>query len=312
MYKRYIYNVLIVTIPVSILLYLIALFSFRTGEVIWVDEMIKRKTACIEKSAPRRIIFGGGSNALYGINTVKIEKTVHVPVCNIAMHAGLGMHFITTETRKFLKSGDLLIMPLEYELMLQSTSDSKLTFDYYRIKDPRKLLGFEPIEIFINSITMNLFDSLMESVSLPGQHKTIRDAFKVMVNENGDMIMKEGNRPGRINPFDIPPQGFYETRGLIFLSELNKWCYENNISLYVTFPNTIFLNNYETPRYKEFFRNLTDYFKKNNIRYLGSPYDAFYPEELFYDSAYHMNKKGSDLRTEKMIKLMRENKLLDF
>jgi len=222
------------------------------------------------------------------------------------------MHFITTETRKFLKSGDLLIMPLEYELMLQSTSDSKLTFDYYRIKDPRKLLGFEPIEIFINSITMNLFDSLMESVSLPGQHKTIRDAFKVMVNENGDMIMKEGNRPGRINPFDIPPQGFYETRGLIFLSELNKWCYENNISLYVTFPNTIFLNNYETPRYKEFFRNLTDYFKKNNIRYLGSPYDAFYPEELFYDSAYHMNKKGSDLRTEKMIKLMRENKLLDF
>ena len=58
--------------------------------------------------------------------------------------------------------------------------------------------------------------------------------------------------------------------------------------------NYIFKNFYLFAVFKSFWKNL-------GVEVLGEPEDAMLPEQYFYDSVYHLNRKGTELRTLKLI-----------
>ena len=50
---------------------------------------------------------------------------------------------------------------------------------------------------------------------------------------------------------------------------------------------------------------LKEYFNENNIEVIGTPHDSMYPLKYFYDTHYHMNTKGSKIRTKELIKIIK-------
>jgi hypothetical protein len=90
-------------------------------------------------------------------------------------------------------------------------------------------------------------------------------------------------------------------------SKFNQWCIKNKIKLYISWPATVFVNEYKDDKYQQYFNNLVSYFEKNNINILGHPNDFLFRQSLFYDTNYHLNDQGMTIRTKQMIELLKKN-----
>jgi hypothetical protein len=134
------------------------------------------------------------------------------------------------------------------------------------------------------------------------------------LNENGDETCNVGNdRMARVvtSPAGIHTGKFSETTGLKILKDFNFWGLRNHIAVYVTYANTLDLQQYHSEKYYNYFNQLGKYFSENKIAAIGTPYDFFYSKELFYDSQYHLNQEGVTIRTRQLIEMMTSLGIID-
>ena len=62
-----------------------------------------------------RIIFVGGSNLTFGIDSTRLENELGVPTVNMGLQAGLGLDFILTDVKSKIVGDDLIVLSLEHE-----------------------------------------------------------------------------------------------------------------------------------------------------------------------------------------------------
>lgn len=263
----------------------------------------------------RKIVFTSGSNTLYGINTADIEKTLKIPVVNLAVNGGLHNNYIFYEAKKTLRPGDILIVPSEYNHLTWDGELSTAKNEYILAYD-RKYFNalplLEKVKI-INSISLiDIYESITDQYYFNDRAIEIgKETTEKALNKNGDKMDKTGYEPDKIARtglgFPLKNEYIFETKGLKEIVNFNKWCQEHNVTLYMTFPNTINFKEYQKQKYKSYFNQLIQFYKNNNIHTLGYPTDFLYPEEYFYDTNYHLNTKGADIRTKQLIKLMKSN-----
>lgn len=91
----------------------------------WVREMtvIKRNIADHYRGQ-RKVIIAGGSNVLFGVDTVKLSSDLGVPVINYGLHAGLALDEILSEAAAAAESNDTVILPLEREYYCDSANSN--------------------------------------------------------------------------------------------------------------------------------------------------------------------------------------------
>jgi hypothetical protein len=213
--------------------------------------------------------------------------------------------------KKVLRTGDIVILPLEYSHFLYQGEYSTTKSFYIRTYDieyfrslplaekAADILQTSPDD-FILSLTEQLTSKAMPSIS----DKQSLDR----INENGDSIINIGNKKdslANILPIDIQKEAFVETLGLKTIKDFNTWCLNNRIKLYVTFANTVYFKDYENQEYRIYFKNLLKYFAENSISTIGTPYDFFYDVSFFFDTQYHLNQEGVTLRTNQFIARMK-------
>lgn len=104
-------------------------------------------------------------------------------------------------------------------------------------------------------------------------------------------------------PFEIKT---LESKGMDEILKFKKWCDEKNVTLFVSWPSAVYVKEYDTFKYQQFFSHLVQYLKTHDIQILGEPKDFIFPQVLYYDTAYHLNEKGMTIRTQKIIKLLKE------
>jgi hypothetical protein len=315
-YKKFLITSTLTFFILSFMYYFIS-FNFISykkveisDELVWIRNCLlkKHRNADIEQN---KIIITSGSNTLFGMRTKDISDELSIPVYNLAIHAGLGLDFILDDAKEALKSGDVIILPLEYNLFSSNEKTTKLAFDYYQTFGKEKL-G-----------TINTIDSLkLVFEEKPYEHakKIIKSIFNKEkqelvenpngynsknLNEHGDQTMHPGQKYDLTNltPFELPKE-FTETLGLTRIKEFNIWCNQNNIKLFVTFPNTMYFKEYGNNDYKEYFIFLNEYFSNNNISTIGKPSDFFYDKKFFYDTSYHLSEEGMTIRTKEFISLI--------
>ena len=89
---------------------------------------------------------------------------------------------------------------------------------------------------------------------------------------------------------------------ILIANKILDFANKHKVKIYATWPNTYRNSSYNCNRqvatnleiYKSFWKNL-------GVDVLGEPEDAMLPEQYFYDSVYHLNRKGTELRTLKLI-----------
>ncbi len=278
-----------------------------------------KKNAYARSIQGRKIVFVSGSNSLFGIETHLIEKWLGIPTVNMGMHAGLQTDYPLYAIKQFLHSGDIVILPFEFELYKWNgvhrtlKRDFSLTYDrgyfekHLSIREKILMLQtIKPLE-FIKSL-VSIVDIRLHGAPL--EPKTGMIYTSETLNKNGDETRKEGQTQAFIEstPKPLsPPLPLEQTRGIQEILAFNQWCKERRIYLFVTFPNTMNFEEYYNDPYTTYFAHLIKHFKDSHIPVIGQPTDFLYPKSYFYDTNYHLNSKGSKIRTYQLLQRFKES-----
>lgn len=258
-----------------------------------------------------RVLLVGGSNVAFGIDSEALEAATGLPVVNLGLHANLGLRLMLRQAEMGVRSGDHVLLVPEYQHFTGSPLDGS----------PKELAAvFE-------------FDhNLPRLFSSPGQYWTLllglpqlepsrlvwiqralgqgpdlvyrRDAF----NAHGDVVshLGLGNGDGGTRRLFLPG----ESRALVdeafnLVSEAVSNLQSLGGKPLITYPSI------STKAYVDSATTIVKIQSKLEAmpmaRVLGSPQEYGYllPPDRFYDSPYHLTRKGRQERTQRLIEHLR-------
>lgn len=288
------------------IVHLLAVYNFYKYPQTWIANAYHKKEQILANSNSPKIMIIGGSNVIFGVSASQIEKTLKTPAINYGINAGLEVDYILHLSKKHLKKGDIAILPLEYEHFSKTKDLNRLRIayilnydrDYFSslsILEKLQYLSSISFDEFILSFfaTKNELNYNSQTINKNGDETANFDEHKI-----NSFISRKSHDKALNNPIFTPSFG---TKKIL---EFAKWCEQNGVKMYLTWPSTIYFEEYSNPNYQKYFYNLERYFASNNVDTLGTPNDFLYPLEYFYDTNYHLNANGMKIRTQKLVDLL--------
>jgi hypothetical protein len=268
---------------------------------------IRDKHQSLEQMPSPRLIFVGGSNLAFSLDSVLIEQGLGLPVVNLGLHADLGLRFMLNEVKPYLQPTDIVIVVPEYahftDLPIDGTpKELAAVVEAY----PAAVRYLDSPRLFFNVLTglpqvqANKF-SVAKFVHRQGAVDIYtRQGF----NANGDVVSHLGQpAPGfATKEFWASPPTFQDSAFTV-LNEFSSFVTSTGAKVFFMFPclpESIYEAD-ESEIESIHLRLAADL----QIPILGSPDDLVFSAPYFFDSPYHMTSEGRKARTEKVIALLR-------
>lgn len=259
------------------------------------------KMARLDTLSSPRLIFVGGSNLAFGLNSGLIADSLHINVQNTALHAGIGLRFMLDEVLERSKKGDLVVIMPEYPLFTQTyygddTGSLTAAVDYSGPKAWKKL----NLKQFKNVIS--------------GFRTHLRGKFTKTHSDKWSYSARNFNEWGDESAhWNVPAPGLgngslSETAEIEddavsdFASKLRE-LHARGCKVLLFWPVTI-----------------RSYFKKNEVvigliekalNEQGIAFDCVpdyfvQPDSLVFDTPYHMSKPAVDDDTQRMLQILKQ------
>lgn len=316
-------------IPVGFLLalglYMIAVYAqlgIPTAQSQWCAEITERKLDASARIQPPKLVLLGGSASLFGIKASQMEHEIGVPTVNASTHAGMGMPYLMELGKRFLRSGDTVMLLPEYELLVCGDQNRKewasyMYVDHIMARDPGYYRSFGVIDQIEIALLMP-FDRLKKGLagrSHPVKRVTFKDYFTYdagLVDFHGDMTGHTAQRRPSIcaaRDEELCLQlvnGLPENAsGFRALSGFCQWAKENKIRVLASFPNMVDRQVYHAPNAAAVETQLRDYYAKQGVPVIGRMHDAMMPSAEFFDTKYHPTEEASVKRTTRLSQLIK-------
>jgi hypothetical protein len=245
-----------------------------------------------------RIIFVGGSNLSFGIDSKTIKDSLNLNPINTAIHATIGLQYMMDNTLQYIKEKDIVILAPEYshfygrsvyggEELLRTIADielfqifelskeqlkniSKYIFKYSFSKlKPTEYFGYKESDVYsVNSF--NQYGDVYTHWEMQQQKFPSADTIKTSYNSNTIKL---------IDNFKI---------------ELEK----KGANFFITYPS------YQASSFDKSIMQIKRVEKElinNNFQILGTPERYRIPDSMMFNTPYHLLKMGVDYRTELLI-----------
>lgn len=240
-----------------------------------------------------RLILVGGSNLAFGLNCELIEEKLPVKVSNLGLHAGLSLKFMINEVNSLMKSGDVIILNLEYPLYLNAFEPDidLIQFTQEIYPKTKAYYQFNPLELF--EARYEKFKKYFEKQDFKTDSVFNRKKF----NKYGDNI-GHLNKPSLLKLIDRKPIEPIEiSNSLSILKDFYSNSKAKNVKVFIAYPSypiSEFLG-----KNKERILELNQKLKEDlpEIPLINTPNSYVFTDDNFYDTIYHLNAKGRDKRT---------------
>ncbi|MDJ0728816.1 MAG: hypothetical protein QNJ33_02380 [Crocosphaera sp.] len=258
------------------------------------------KDAMLKESPSPRLIMIGGSNLSFGINSQMIKDALKLNPINTGIHAAIGLKYMMDDVLDDIQPGDIVVIASEYqqfygdmaygrnELLRIVVDIDRNSLNDLNTKQWLKILPYFP-RFSLSKLKPNEY--FVQQSKESGVYE--RRAF----NQYGDVDI-HWNRPGKkVQPLGKLSNNFNETL-IQEMVDFREKVQQKRAKLYVTFPG------YQEASFengKEGIAEIESKLIENNFILLGSPERYKIPNNMMYDTPYHLNKEGVDLRTQKLI-----------
>ncbi len=274
------------------------------------------KHSLIAKAPSPRIIFTGGSNVAFGIDSEAVKQNMPYNPVNMGLHANLGLQFILTEASEYLKEGDILVLSIEYAHFHRATSHYEMV---EIILDHRhksvSYLGSSNIKPFMDNVLAFVG---MKVRAFTWRHvmrhpkKAQSPYSRSSFNKYGDVIAHRSIDAESIS--DMPLSVYCRRRHLDkVIDRLNRLHAEaagRGASVYFFYPPVPEkLHEEQKTQIEMIDVSLRD---RMTIPILNSPSEMAYPEEMFHDTIYHLTWEGTVQRTQQIIERVMESQSKSF
>lgn len=313
-------------------------FYYQLGALVsaeyWMYEtQIVKRDLLEQNRRKRKILLTAGSSALFGIDSSRIEAAFGISTLNMGLHLGRPAEYILSEIEPYMKPGDIVILPLEYEQYSSTTAYNSWFTDqimawnpgYFRQLDLKEKLRFmfsiRPQRILVGVMTQLLGEQLesvrqrqlkspeqiLSRVHTAWAQKNYRpDGMYLFLNSDshGDAIFRSPEPQAQ-------PGGDPYVLGLSFKESPYFWqvlqafsvrCRTRGIDLYVAWPPVMEgLIDFKDSRVSHSVNVITTRLQEMGISMLGMPSDFQYARERFTGNMYHLTTQG---RTEHTTRLL--------
>ena len=258
----------------------------------------QKDSLLLNEKSPR-IIFVGGSNLSFGLNSQEIKDSLHLNPINTAIHAGVGLKYMLDHTFQYCQAGDIVVLVPEYshfyadydvgsEELLHTVLE--VNTSNLKLLNANQILNCMPFigKIILPKLKISEYFNVVEN-EIYGLNS---------FNEYGDVYThwEKDNEP--FAPYKQIDTLNYNPKVIAQIKVMEKKLSEKGVTLYVTFPSyseTSFLQSIGAVKKVE-----REYIK-NDLLILGNAERYRIPDSLMFNTPYHCNKKGVDLRTSYLI-----------
>lgn len=285
----------------------------------WVVNVYQFKGAVSQGINTKKIMFVSGSNSLFSIDSSIVESKIGLPVVNLATHAGLDLNYHYFIIRKYMKKGDIVVMPLEYSYY-SATGNPTDWFvnnmtswgqDYVFSLSPYDLLNFLSkitLKTIINGLTASKTDKISSFSEVQERIGSTKGEFNgysyKSLNKYGD-INRFTNERTVIDKIKNTPIDYgtniksISPYALKTLSSIKKFVEKNGGQLIITWPVTMRDSLFDTnsPNTIKTLSNIKLKLHENGFDMRCSPTMTNLGSEFFMDSIYHTNGYGAVIRT---------------
>jgi hypothetical protein len=314
-YKKYLNSVLFSFLLGWLIFIIAALYQLGapTESSRWIYEVDTIKTRIAHSIETPKFLIVGGSNALFGISSQMITQELGIPSVNTAINAGLGANYILHRAQSLTKSGDTVLLSLEYQLYLPDSQNSKVLIDYVLARDPNYVLAHPWLILFLSfeRLKLGILAKLQTPPRTQGEYQsqTINASGDETNNREADMTEQQRQKLKKWTPIKIDNKLVPHSSEIKTIKSFINWCRQHNIKVFATWPNTIWFDRYQAPIYQEFFQDIEKFYQSLGVPVLGNYRDFMYDISLFYDTRYHLNDRGMRYRTNHLIDLLRSEKI---
>jgi hypothetical protein len=265
----------------------------------------KNKIDLLKKTNKNRLIFIGGSNISYGLNSQMICDSLKLNPINTGLPASIGLRFMISNYLRYSKPNDIIILIPEYHQFFgdfayggEGEELMRMIFDV----DISNITLLNHKQFFFTTIQLpKLISSKLDLAEYFG-YKYDFVYSKYIYNKYGDVDIKYLNKNNKIAPtasFNNKLINKNIIRDILYFKNTLKM---RGCELYLSFPG------YQKKSFilsKTKINQIYCLLKKNNLKTIGTP-EVFQMEDtLLFDSPYHLNSKGVNIRTKILIEKMK-------
>lgn len=270
--------------------------------------VIGRKVELLETTPAPRIVFVGGSNLAFGLDSRTVQGRLGMRVVNMGMGFNMGLRFMLDLVEPRLAKGDIVVLVPEYNLFYGLLDGDERLIDvlelypdgYRYVRSRRQMLNLvEHLPEHARSKLSRALQTFWRPT--PEDCVYCPRAF----NEYGDNVAHLG-LPGK----DVLKTEFLRKTGQGVDREairvVNAFAHraeERGIRVVMVFP-CVPEPHFEKRR-KAIERLYAVLREDLDVPMLSTPADHVYPIGYFYDWVYHLNREGREIRTAKVVEEIR-------
>jgi hypothetical protein len=273
----------------------------------WVHEALTKKAQIASETRQPQILVAAGSNALFGASAKTISEWYGIPATNIAVHAGLGRSYILSYAQRLMKPGDLVVLPLEYELYEREHFETAL---YYQAlaHDRAYYASLDPMDKLRLLANIRIGDWLHFARNRVAPDRKIEKGYQARtLNERGDETnnakhtvapeLREKLQRYTMRRFEIAPDAIADLKAFDQLAQ------SRGARVALAFPNFLSASFDETTRAQAMAVQQAAW--KAGLMFIGKPDERLFDLEDAYDTAYHPNAEGQIKSTHVLMHQLR-------
>jgi hypothetical protein len=273
------------------------------------------KQNLLEHAASPRIVFVGGSNLAFGIDSEEVHKQLGYQPVNMGLNASLGLEFMLNEAKSGLRPGDVVLLSPEYELFGEAYAGTgeilytaleqhpgNIKFfsrhDVLPLLDEGYLLASRIIEYDLTCIS---------GAKVPYDVHDPNNAYRRSgFDQHGDMVAHLSLPPKTL---EMHSMGFSTNRAGIdrAIADLNSFrdfSEKRGVKIFYSYP---LVSQPYGEQNKDGINQIAAALSRElKIPIVNTPEEMNLPPDKFFDTHYHPNRSGREKRTSLLIERLTE------
>ena len=247
-----------------------------------------------------RIIFIGGSNISFSLNSQMIKDSLKLNPINTGIHASLGLKYMLRNSLHYIKEGDIVVISPEYHHFYNNSADGNIELLSVLVDVTHNV---EDVDLK-QMLTLSKFVPEYAASKLkiwqyfyPADTVTLNEVGRNSFNKYGDACVHwKLPRPNSYFSYDVGHT--LNSEMFDVLNDYRRTLAEKKALLYITFPafeEKCCMKNIVQIKIIE--KQLKD----RGYNVIGSPERYKVNDSLIFRTAYHLTKTGVDRRTALLI-----------
>jgi hypothetical protein len=279
-----------------------------------------QKMQRLSEAPPPRLILEGGSGIAFGIDSAAIEKQTGLHPMNLGLYAGFGMDFMDAQAQSGAHSGDILLIVPEYDfldapssaqgfIVLEAMQEDP-TFIRFAWSNPYTLIDIvRQFPGWFSTRVVSLIGKTPLGKPLVQENSLYHRVYRASsFNVYGDMV---GHLPetyhlststvasSSVLTEDAPNADTLKSLKTFIDSEQKK-----SVTVLVSWP-AVPKSLYEENRDAILEQDSLLVETVGSQRILGTQADFTFDDSDFFDSIGHLDASGREIRTQRLIELMK-------